>query len=221
MWPRPNPGDVASSNFDSGRFWIHGGPLFFGDELSAAVASGHDVESKMACHCHVTLNSADDDDIRQTVLYHLNLEHATAEIKEMDRLQFPFDFQKRWDHQGRMSAILTMTDMWGPCRDGGVNSRFFVDRTVWKAWLGAAREVVMDWEGFDEWDWDGLADVRYISLDKIAPEVFQKLTHRLLVFFIYTFITRLGYYPSPILHPPLLASHYCIKHPKKFGVGTY
>jgi len=43
-----------------------------------------------------------------------------------------------------------MTDMWGPIRDGGVLSGFFEDKKAWRAWLRAACEVVMDWEGFDD-----------------------------------------------------------------------
>ncbi|KAF8494365.1 hypothetical protein F5888DRAFT_1805539 [Russula emetica] len=135
MWPRPNPGDVRSSNFDPARFWIQGGPLFFGDELSAEVASGRDISCVLSCRCEVQLDSADDDEVRQTVLYHM--EHASAEIKEMDRLQFLSDFKRHWN-QGRLTAILTMTDIWGPCRDGGVKSEFYEDRKAWRAWLEAA-----------------------------------------------------------------------------------
>ena len=86
MWPRPNAGDAGSSNFDPAQFWIKGGPLFFGDELSAEVASGHKVASVLHCHCEVQMDSADDIEIQQTILYHLNMEHAVAKIKEMDRL---------------------------------------------------------------------------------------------------------------------------------------
>jgi hypothetical protein len=214
MWPRPN---LGGTSFDPERFWIHGGPLFFGDELSAEVAAGRDVSSVMACRCDVKINSADDNNIRQTVLYHLNLEHAAAEIYEMDRLQFPLDFQRR--KQDRMSSIHSMTDMWGPCRNGGVNSGFFVDKKAWRGWLRAAREVVMDWEGFDEWEWDGLTNVRSIGINNMDAKDFEKMSVRLLTFFIHSFVTRLGYYPSPMLHPPFLASHYCNIHPQKFATG--
>jgi hypothetical protein len=60
MWPRPKPDDVNSSNFDAARFWIYGGPLFFGDELSAKVTCGHDPTSFLPCHCGVELDMADD-----------------------------------------------------------------------------------------------------------------------------------------------------------------
>src|SRR6266566_1217303 len=87
MWPRPNPGDAGSSNFDPAQFWIRGGPLFFGEDISAKVVSRRDMASVLYCHCEVQMNTADDDEIRQTVLYHLNMSHAYDEIKERDRLQ--------------------------------------------------------------------------------------------------------------------------------------
>jgi hypothetical protein len=149
MWPRPNPGDASSSNFDPAQFWSHGGPLFFGDEMSAEVASGREVTSLLNCRCEVQMDTADDDEVRQTILYHLNMDHVTAEIQEMDRLQFPLDFERRWN-LGRCSASHDMTDMWGPCRDGGVQPNFFADKKAWRAWLEAARTIVMDWEGFDD-----------------------------------------------------------------------
>jgi len=133
MWPRPNPGDVGSSNFDLLQFWVHGGPLFFGDQMSAEVISGRDVASVLYCRCEVKMDTADDDKVRQTVLYHLNMSQASAEIEEMDRLQFPLDYERRM--QDRWSAITDMMDMWGPIRDGGVNSGFFADKKAWRAWL--------------------------------------------------------------------------------------
>jgi len=60
MWPRPNPGDVGSSNFDPAQFWIKGGPLFFGDKSSAKVASGLDMSSVLFCHFEVEIDVADD-----------------------------------------------------------------------------------------------------------------------------------------------------------------
>ncbi|KAN0111917.1 hypothetical protein V8E52_008007 [Russula decolorans] len=157
MWARPNPSDVGSSNFDPACFWIHGGPLFFGDKISAEVASGYDVAS---------MDTADDDEVRQTVLYHLNMEHAVQEIEEMVCFQFPLDYEKQWS-QGRRSATLTMTDMWGPTRDGGVIPRFFADKKAWRLWLHAAHEVIRDWEGFDDWDWAGFKDIRNMGINKL------------------------------------------------------
>jgi hypothetical protein len=165
------------------------------------------------------MDTADDDEIRQTLLYHLNMSHASAEIKEMDRLQFGSDYEIR--SQGRMSAILDMTDMWGPIRNGGVISEFFADKKAWRAWLRAAREVVMAWEGFDDWDWDRFTDVRNMGINKLTPKDFHRLCIRVLAFFINTFVTRLGYYPSPMLCPPILANHRCPTHKKKFATGVF
>ena len=219
MWPRPNPGDAGSSNFDPLQFWIHGGPLFFGDETNVQVISGCDVTSILRCRCEVQMDTADDNEVRQTVLYHLNMYQASAEIREMDLLQFPLGDKRR--SQGRWSAISDMTDMWGPIRNGGVLSEFFADKKAWKTWLRAARDVVMEWEGFDEWDWEGLTDVRNMGINKLSAGDFYKLTMRILIFFINSFVTRLGYYPSPILCPPILASQRCPKHKKKFATGFF
>ena len=149
MWPRPNPSDVTLFNFNLVRFWVHGGPLFFGEMLSAEVASRRDVSSILPCCCKVEMDMANNVEIHQTILYHLNMDHALAKIKEMDCLQFPLDFKRQWD-QGRLNAILSMTDMWGPCREGGVKLGFFEDKKAWRLWLRAACEVIMDWEAFDK-----------------------------------------------------------------------
>src|SRR5258708_30470265 len=164
------------------------------------------------------MDTADDVEVRQTVLYHLNMDHMSAEIKEMDWLQFPMDFKRRWN-QGRLSMILAMMDMWGPIRDGGVNTGFFKDKKAWRVWLQAARDVVMEWEGFDEWDWDGFTDIRNVGINKLPQKDFYKLTVCLLTFFIRTFVTCLGYYSSPMLDPPVLAGPQCMKHRKKFTTG--
>jgi len=63
------------------------------------------------------------------------MDHALAEIKEMDRIQFLLDFEKRWIW--RWSAVQDMTDMWGPIRNGGMKSKFFEDKKVWRKWLQA------------------------------------------------------------------------------------
>ncbi len=109
MWPRPNPGDAGLSNFNPAQFWIHGGPLFFSEDISAKVVSGHNVVSILYCHCEVQMDMADDDEIQQTVLYHLNMSHAYTKIKEMNRLQFGLDYKIQ--SQGQMSAIHGMMDM--------------------------------------------------------------------------------------------------------------
>ncbi len=60
MWPGPKHEDVNLSNFDAVWFWIHGRPLFFGDELSPKVAHRHDLTSVMSCCCNVEMDTADD-----------------------------------------------------------------------------------------------------------------------------------------------------------------
>jgi len=69
MWPRPKSGNAGSSNFDPLQFWTHGGPLFFGDEMSAEVVSGRDLASVLHCSCEVQMDTADDDEVQQTILY--------------------------------------------------------------------------------------------------------------------------------------------------------
>ncbi len=63
MWPRPNPSDACSSNFDPMEFWIQGGPLFFGDEVSAEVTFKCDMASVLCCHCEVQMDIADNNEI--------------------------------------------------------------------------------------------------------------------------------------------------------------
>jgi hypothetical protein len=166
------------------------------------------------------MDTADDDEVRQTVLYHLNMEHAVQEIEEMVCFQFPLDYEKQWS-QGRRSATLTMTDMWGPTRDGGVIPRFFADKKAWRLWLHAVHEVIRDWEGFDDWDWAGFKDIRNMGINKLELHDFCKLAVRVLIFFIKSFITHLGYFPSPMLCPLILANQHCTRHKKKFATGIF
>ena len=219
MWPRPNPQDTGSSNFDPLRFWIHGGPFFFGNKMNALLLFRRDLTSALQCGCEVQMDLADNDKVRQTVLYHLNMEQVIAEVKEMDRLQFTLDYELRVQNQ--CSAISNMMDMWGPIRDGGVISDFFANKKAWRAWLQAACQVIMDWEGFDKWDWKGFTDVKNMGINKLSFYDFRKLAVRVLIFFIRTFVTRLGYFPSPMLCPPILAGHCCEMHKKKFGTGLF
>jgi predicted small metal-binding protein len=212
---------MGSSSFDPLRFWIHGGPLFFGDELSKKVVSGHDPTSTLPCDCGVQMDTADDDEVRQVVLYHLNMNHISAEIREMDLLQFS-SFSRKDKilvNQCRDSPIQDMADIWGPYSGGGVQPHFLVNKKCWVEWLFAVRRVTMEWSGFDTWDWKGLKDVRSIDLGKLSHRDFHTATLCLLTFFINTFISRLGYYPSPMLCPPALATHSCSKHRKSFLAG--
>jgi hypothetical protein len=74
--------------------------------------------------------------------------------------------------------------MWGPIRDGGVQSGFFADKKAQRLWLQAACDVTMDWDGFDDWDWNGFKDVRNLLINKLSFGDFRKLTVRILIFFI-------------------------------------
>jgi hypothetical protein len=112
-----------------------------------------------------------------------------------------------------------MTDMWNPIREFAVNPLFFVDKKFWRAWLGAVRTVVMYWDGFDDWDWEGFTDVRNIGFNQLSFEDFRSITVRILIFFIRSFVTRLGYFPFPMLCPPTLANPRCTPHRKKFDAG--
>ncbi|KAH9962007.1 hypothetical protein BGW80DRAFT_1462982 [Lactifluus volemus] len=223
MWPKPDSNDPSrTSSYDPTKFWIYGGPLCFTETTNTAITEhGADPTSLLACNCEVEMDTADDVDVRQTILYHLNLNHALEEIREMDRLQFPLDQAKRWDYGGRLSSVDGMTDMWGPIRNGGVKSGFFEDKTAWRTWLRCLREVVMEWDGFDAWDWGSFTDVRTMGINKLSQKDFYKLAVHLLTFFIHTFITRLGYYPSFLLHPPILAGPCCSRHRKKFATGPF
>ncbi len=76
----------------------------------------------------------------------------------------------------------------------------------------------MDWDGFDSWDWDGISNVRTLNVDSLLGLVFRRLTVHLLAFYIHSFVSHLGYYPSSLLHPPILAVPSCREHGRKFGL---
>jgi hypothetical protein len=95
QWPWPDGNNPLT--FNPSIFWKYGCSLLFSDERSAAVAVGrYNPTSQLSCHCDVQLDTADDTDIRQVVAYYLNLFHMYEEIKEMEHLQFPTTFEKRW-----------------------------------------------------------------------------------------------------------------------------
>ena len=66
---------------------------------------------------------------------------------------------------------------------------FFKDKKAWRLWLRAVHEVVMDWEAFNEWDWEGFTDIRNMGINKLTLNDFARLTVRILTFFINTFVT--------------------------------
>jgi hypothetical protein len=79
--------------------------------------------------------------------------------------------------------------------------------------------VIADWDGFERWDWGQFSNVKNMGINKLLGPDFFKFTVRLLAFFIQSFVRRLGYYTSALLHPPTLAGHTCIGHRKRFGNG--
>ncbi|KAH9007812.1 hypothetical protein EDB85DRAFT_2165216 [Lactarius pseudohatsudake] len=215
QWPKHDGN--SSSTFDPNVFWKYGGSLLFGNERSADVAAGrYNPTSRLSCHCDVQLATADETDIRQVVLYYLNSFHVYEEIREMERLQFPTTFEKQW--RSLRLEVNHIVEMWDPS-GGVVNTNFFCDTEVWILWVRAVRDVVAGWGGFDQWDWGTFSKVRTMEISNLSRLDFQKFTVRLLAFFIHSFVTRLGYYPSALLHPPTLTTHSCIRHLKKFGYG--
>ena len=217
QWPLNRDKNAPShdNTFDPNEFWKHGGPLFFGDELSARVAARKcDPTSRLSCGCIVQMETADEPEVRQAALYHLNLLHTVEEIKQMERVLFPSSFETRWKDQ--LLWVDTITGLWDPW-GGEPAPGFFHNKKAWRSWLLAMREVVADWDGFDRWDWSDLSKVRTLDINKLSTPDFHKFTVRLLAFFIHSFVTRLGYYPSPLLCPPTFATHSCSKHRKKFG----
>ena len=138
QWPQPDGNNPLT--FDPNIFWKYRCSPIFGDERSAAVAVGHyNPTSQLSCHCDVQLGMADDTNIRQVVVYYLNLFHMYEEIKEMERLQFPTTFEKRQAYQRlEIDQIVEMWDLSG----GGVNSEFFSNKKVWRSWVRAVCDSV-------------------------------------------------------------------------------
>ncbi|KAH9014850.1 hypothetical protein EDB85DRAFT_1899029 [Lactarius pseudohatsudake] len=227
QWPK-HDGNVSphDSTFDPDAFWRHGGPLLFGDELSAEIAAGRfDPTSTLPCRCAVRMDTADDPDIRQAVLYQLGRQHLFEEIREMERLQFPDNPGNRWLF--KFPNISNVTALFGPSYLDYVDPHFRLNER-WIGWAQRLRDAVMDWDGFDRWDWDGLPDVEDLkSLNGLwiwrSWDQFRKFIIRLLAFLIHSFVTRLGYYPSPLRYPPTLNTHSCDDpdHRTKFGTHCF
>ncbi|KAH9022398.1 hypothetical protein EDB83DRAFT_2565789 [Lactarius deliciosus] len=204
QWPRHDGNNPLA--FDPNMFWKYGGSLLFGDVRSADITAGcYNPTSLLSCRCDVQLATADDTDIRQVVLYYLNSFQVYEEIREIERLQFPTTFEKRWRSQYlELNQIL---EMWDPSGGCSVDPKFFRKKKVWRSWVQAVRDLVVDWDGFEQWDWGGFSKVRTMEIDNLSGSDLHKFTIRLLAFFIHSFVTRLGYYPSPLLLPPSLAAH--------------
>ena len=115
--------------------------------------------------------------------------------------------------------LLSSTRLWrcGTHQGEPRSTPSFFGNNVWRSWVLAVRSVVADWDGFEQWDWGNFSKARTMGIDNLSELDFHKFTVCLLAFFIHSFVTRLGYYPSSLLLPPTLATHSCIYHAKKFG----
>jgi hypothetical protein len=221
-WWSKRTGDNLSQGstfaFDPNMFWKYGGPLLFGDQRSADIAARrHNPTSRLPCHCKVQMAAGDDTDVREAVLYHLNSFHVYEEVKQMERIQFPTTFEKRWKRQ--VHSVALMAGIWNP-RGGQVKTDFSCDSKEWGIWVLVVRNVVQDWDGFDQWDWGSFSDARRVEISELPMQDFHRFTVRLVAFFVHSFITRLGYYPSPLRLPSLLATHSCADHKSLFGEGS-
>ena len=220
QWPKQD--DPAAATFNPNVFWKHGGPLFFGNTRSAEVAVGHhDPTSLLPCYCRVQMTTANDPDVRQVILYYLNSFHIYEEVKAMEHLQFKatsekHTFEKQWIH--KENWVVHISEMWDPIH-GDTDCRFFRNKKAWRIWLFSLREVVMEWDGFDSWDWGGFSDVKTLNIDSLLGPDFRRLAIRLLAMYVHSFVTCLGFYPSPLLRRPLLAVPSCQEHRRKFGHG--
>ncbi|KAH8980016.1 hypothetical protein EDB92DRAFT_1976433 [Lactarius akahatsu] len=117
------------------------------------------------------------------------------EIREIEHLQFPTTFEKRW--QSQYLELNQILEMWDPSGGCSVNPKFFRKKK------------------------GGFSKVRTMEINNLSESDLHKFTIHLLAFFIHSFVTRLGYYPSPLLLPPTLAAHSCADHAKSFGNARF
>ncbi|KAH8978680.1 hypothetical protein EDB83DRAFT_2537509 [Lactarius deliciosus] len=110
------------------------------------------------------MSTADDPDVRQAMLYYLNSFHVYEEVKAMERFRFKAtsSFEKRWIQQENW--VYHIAEMWDAV-GGATDFEFFHNKKMWRLWLFSLREVVMDWDGFDSWDWDGISNVKTLNID--------------------------------------------------------
>ncbi|KAH9074898.1 hypothetical protein EDB83DRAFT_2312384 [Lactarius deliciosus] len=143
QWPRHDGNNPLA--FDPNMFWKYGGSLLFSDVRSADITAGrYNPTSLLSCHCDIQLATTDDTDIRQVY----------EEIREIERLQFLTTFEKRWQSQYlELNQILEMWDLSGGC---SVDPKFF-RKKVWRSWVQAVRDLIVDWDGFEQWDWGGFS----------------------------------------------------------------
>ncbi|KAF8257366.1 hypothetical protein EI94DRAFT_1818097 [Lactarius quietus] len=183
QWPKPDADNP--STFNPNLFWKYGSALLFSKQQSADVTAGnYDPTSQLACHCNVQLTTVDDTDIRQVVLYYLNSFHVHEEIKEMECIQFPANFKKRW--KGQLLTLNQIVEMWD-WLGGDVNSDFSCNKD-WRNWVRAVCDIIVDWDSFKHWDWGQFSNVRNMGINNLVAPEFYKFTVCLLAFFIQPFV---------------------------------
>jgi hypothetical protein len=215
QWLRPSVDNPSA--FNPNVFWKYRGALLFSDQRSADVAAGrYDPRSQLACCCNIQPTMADDTNIRQVALYYLNSFHMHEEIKEMECIQFLADFERQW--KGHLLMLNQIVEMWDPS-GGSANSKFFCNKKVWRSWVRVVHDLIADWDSFKIWDWGHFKNMKNMGINKLSGPDFFKFTVRLLAFFIQSFVWHLGYLPTALLHPPILAGHTCANHRIKFGNG--
>ncbi|KAH9013792.1 hypothetical protein EDB83DRAFT_2321613 [Lactarius deliciosus] len=121
------------------------------------------------------MSTADDLDVRQAMLYYLNSFHVYEEVKAMECFRFKAtsSFEKRWIQQENW--VYHIAEMWDAV-GGATDFKFFHNKKMWRLWLFSLHEVVMDWDGFDSWDWDGISNVKTLNIDSLLG---QASTHLL------------------------------------------
>ncbi|KAF8269203.1 hypothetical protein EI94DRAFT_1829080 [Lactarius quietus] len=157
QWPQS--GKNNPSTFDPDAFWKYGA-------LSFLAMS----EVPMLMQVIITPQAKC---LAVVVIYYLNSFHVYEEIKEMEHLQFPTTFEKRW--AGLRLELDQIVKMWDPS-GGGVNPDFFCNKKVWRSWVRAVCKVMADWDGFEHWDWGRFSNVRNMGLNKLLGPDFEKFT---------------------------------------------
>jgi hypothetical protein len=157
--------------------------------------------------------TADDTDVREAVLYRLNSLHIHEEVKQIERILFPATFEKRWEHQA--DFVFQIAELWTIFWDKSTRSDFSRENDAWTTCVRAFRDIVKDWDGFDRWDWGTFSDPKRVDVTELSMQDFHRFTVCLFAFFIHAFVTRLGFYPSPLLRPPVLSRHCCSDHRTK------
>ncbi|KAH8976535.1 hypothetical protein EDB86DRAFT_3095863 [Lactarius hatsudake] len=140
------------------------------------------------------MDTADDPDVRQAALYHLTRQHLYEEMKEMECLQFPDNPDNRWLF--KFPRTSSFVRLFSPSYHTYVDPHFH-DNERWVAWAFGLHDIVMEWDGFDRWDWDGLLDVeslKSLSMLSICSYDLHRLIIHLLAFLIHSFVMHLGYY---------------------------